>query len=152
MDLEHARTRLDRLAFLRAPQMKSLLTLPQQLQSLHAAVESLPELDPSSAALDAGVLPEPGKRPWETTKTGYLNWAVEQLMQRAKEKAKGESGDSAAFAEGSSAVGATAAAAYAIARAEDVKAILGQLTGDGAKVPADSGKGKGVDRTDVTPG
>ncbi|KAI0715072.1 Mis12 protein-domain-containing protein [Earliella scabrosa] len=151
-DLEHARARLDRLAFLRSPHMQELLALPKQLQSLHAAVSSLPEIDPSSAALEPGVLPEPGKRPWETSKTGYLNWAVDQLMQRAKEKAKSETGEGAAFAEGSSAVGATAAAAYDIARAEDVKAFLGQVAGEGADVSVDSGKGKGVDRMDSTPG
>ncbi|TFK94976.1 Mis12-domain-containing protein [Polyporus arcularius HHB13444] len=151
-DLEYARTRQDRLAFLRAPQMQALLALPDQLQALHGAVESLPEIDPSTAALEPGILPEPGKRPWETSKTGYVNWAVDQLMQRAKEKAKGEAGEGAAFAEGSSAVGATAATAYDIARAEDMKAILGQVVGEGADVPAIGGKGKAVDRMDTTPG
>ncbi|KAI0718902.1 Mis12 protein-domain-containing protein [Cerioporus squamosus] len=130
-DLEHARTRQERLAFLRAPQMQALLALPDQLQALHSA---------------------PGKRPWETSKTGYVNWAVDQLMQRAKEKAKGEAGEGATFAEGSSAVGATAATAYDVARAEDVKAILGQVLGEGADVPANGGKGKAVDRMDTTPG
>ena len=95
---------------------------------------------------------EPGKRPWETSKTGYVNWAVDQLMQRAKEKAKGEAGEGAAFAEGSSAVGATAAMAYDVGRAEDVKAILGQIVGEGADVPAHGGQGKAVDSMDTTPG
>lgn len=151
-DLEHARTRLDRLAFLRSPQMQALLALPNQLQSLHNSVASLPEIDPSSAALEPGILPEPGKRPWETSKTGYLNWAVDQLMQRAKEKAKDESGEGAAFAEGSSAVGATAAAAYDIGRAEHVKAMLERVAGEGAVVSVETGKGKVVDRMDSTPG
>ncbi|KAI0634690.1 Mis12-domain-containing protein [Trametes polyzona] len=122
-DLEHARARLDRLAFLRAPQMQALLSLSDEFQSMFDAVASLPPLDPSSAVLEPGAAPEPGKRPWETSKTGYLNWAVEQLMQRAKERAKSEPGGSP-FGEGSSAVGAAAAAAYEVGEAQDVRALL----------------------------
>ena len=117
---------------------------------MYAAVSSLPPVDASAPA----VVPEqPGKRPWETSKTGYLNWAVAQLMERAKEKAKSEQGDGgedgAAFAEGSAEVGAAAAAAYGVGRAEDMKAILEAVGGDPG---AESGKGKNVDRMDTRPG
>ncbi|KAL7283921.1 hypothetical protein ACG7TL_001193 [Trametes sanguinea] len=130
-DLDRARERLDRLSFLRAPQMQTLLSLPGDFQTMFEAVASLPPLDPSSAVLEPGVVPEPGKRPWETSKTGYLNWAVEQLMQRAKEKAKREqSGASGSgFGEGSSAVGAAAASAYEVGSAEDIKALLERVGG-----------------------
>ncbi|KAI8971300.1 Mis12 protein-domain-containing protein [Trametes punicea] len=146
-DLEQARERLDRLSFLRTPQMQALLSLPEDFRSMFDAVSSLPALDPSAAALEPGAVPEPGKRPWETSKTGYLNWAVEQLMQRAKEKAKGEQGGGA-FGEGSSAVGAAAAAAYEVGSAEDVKALLEQV--GGAALSEDNEKGKGVDRMDTS--
>ncbi|KAI0360303.1 Mis12-domain-containing protein [Trametes cingulata] len=143
-DLEHARQRLERLSFLRAPQMQALLALPDEFHTMFDAVSSLPPLDPSDAALEPGVVPEPGKRPWETSKTGYLNWAVEQLMQRAKEKAKGEQGGSS-FGEGSSAVGATAAAAYEAGSAQDVKALLEEIGG----TPA--GEGSREDKNGVDP-
>lgn len=29
-------------------------------------------------------LAHPGKRPWETSKAGYMNWAAKQLLARAK--------------------------------------------------------------------
>ncbi|KAM5541895.1 hypothetical protein V8D89_004624 [Ganoderma adspersum] len=153
LDLSHARTRLDRLAFLRAPQMHALHALPDELQAMYASVSALPPAD----ALDtrgAGPTTEPGKRPWETSKTGYLNWAVGQLMERAKEKARGEhigegegegeGEDGAAFAEGSAEVGAAVGAAYGVGRAEDVKAMLEAVGGDlGAE---------GGERMDTGPG
>lgn len=127
-DLEHARERLERLSFLRAPQMQALLDLPSEFETMFDAVASLPPLDPSDAGLDPGAGPEPGKRPWETSKTGYLNWAVEQLMQRAKERAKSEPAGNA-FGEGSSAVSAATAAAYEVGSAQDVRALLEQMGG-----------------------
>ncbi|KAI0327644.1 Mis12-domain-containing protein [Cubamyces sp. BRFM 1775] len=146
-DLERSRDRLERLSFLRAPQMQALLSLPNEFQAMFDAVSSLPPLDPSSAVLEPGIVPEPGKRPWETSKTGYINWAVEQLMQRAKEKAKGEPSASG-FGEGSSAVSAAAAAAYDVGSAEDVKALLEQA--GSRPSPPNGEKGKGVDRMDTS--
>ncbi|KAI9061573.1 Mis12-domain-containing protein [Trametes sanguinea] len=136
-DLDRARERLDRLSFLRTPQMQTLLSLPAEFQTMYEAVASLPPLDSSSAVLDPGVVPEPGKRPWETSKTGYLNWAVEQLMQRAKEKAKREQPgvSGGGFGEGSSAVSAAAASAYEVGSAEDIKALLERV--GGASPPVD---------------
>lgn len=83
-------------------------------------VASLPPLDPAFTAPEPTGSSEPGKRPWEMSKTGYFNWAVEQLMLRAKEKARGEGG----FGEGSSAVGAIATSAYGVGSADYVKAAL----------------------------
>lgn len=122
--------------------MQALLSLPNDFQTMFDAVSSLPPLDPSSTALDPGVVPEPGKRPWEVSKTGYLNWAVEQLMQRAKEKAKSEPGGST-FGEGSSAVSAATAAAYEIGSAQDAKALLGRIGGS-------SHDKKGADQMDLS--
>ncbi|EKM56239.1 uncharacterized protein PHACADRAFT_91614 [Phanerochaete carnosa HHB-10118-sp] len=76
--------RLEKLAFLRAPQMQTLTQLPEEFLAMHDAVASLPPHDPSSEVLKVPP-PQPGKRPWETSRTGYLNWAIEQLLGRAKE-------------------------------------------------------------------
>lgn len=75
-------------------------------------VSTLPRHDPASFQLP---LPDPGKRPWETSKTGYLNWAVGQLLVR---------GGGANGIQGSSVVGKTAEGAYGVGRSEDLKAAL----------------------------
>ena len=127
---------------------------------MYASVSALPPAD-SLESMGSASAPttEPGKRPWETSKTGYLNWAVGQLMERAKEKARGEKGgegegggeggDGAAFAEGSAEVGAAVGAAYGVGRAEDVKAILDAMGGDSG---AAGGKEKDGERMDTRPG
>ncbi|KAI0938296.1 hypothetical protein AcV5_000004 [Taiwanofungus camphoratus] len=133
--LAHSQSRLERLSFLRAPQLQALRALPDEFQTMYISVSSLPAVDPSSDAAEQIPLPEPGKRQWETSKTGYLNWAVEQLMVRAKEQAKGEG----AFTEGSSAVGAAAAVAYR--STQDVKAVLENNMGREAPADADGREG-----------
>ena len=50
---------------------------------MYQTLLSLPPLEPSFASVD---LTEPGKRQWETNKSGYLNWAVGRLL------AKGDTG------------------------------------------------------------
>lgn len=83
---------------------------------MYDSISSLPPHDPTAFQLP---LPDPGKRPWETSKTGYLNWAVGQLLIRAR--------DSGAGMEGIAAVGKAVEDAYAIGKSEDVKAALGML-------------------------
>ena len=144
-DLTHARQRLDRLAFLRAPQVRTLLALPAELEAMHAAVAALPP--PPDLAPEAAV-PELGKRPWETSKTGYVAWAVEQLMERAKERARGEPGEGGAFSEGRAEVAATAERTKAVGRVGDLKRALEMAAGGGVR----SGKGKGVETMDTRPG
>lgn len=95
--------------------MQTLIQLPYEFMAMYNAVASLPPHDPS-AADQVGIPPsEPGKRPWETSKTGYLNWAIEQLLSKAKERGQDE---------GSSAVGVVANTAFGVAQPEDVKAAL----------------------------
>ncbi|KAH9930420.1 Mis12 protein-domain-containing protein [Epithele typhae] len=131
-DLTRAQSRLARLAFLRSPQMETLLSLPASLQSMHASVSALPPLDPASLEPTHPVT-EPGKRPWETSQTGYLAWAVEQLMEHAKERAREEGGNREArgsakvFGEGRAEVAAAAARAYGVGSAEDLKASIEHL-------------------------
>ncbi|PFH47467.1 hypothetical protein AMATHDRAFT_113470, partial [Amanita thiersii Skay4041] len=62
------------------PLLDSLTDLPKQLLTLYEHVSSLPPLEPAVAAsLALAPEPEAGKRPWETSKTGYLNWALARL-------------------------------------------------------------------------
>ncbi|OCH84966.1 Mis12-domain-containing protein [Obba rivulosa] len=71
-----SKNRLSRLSSLRSPQLQTLLSLPASFHAMHTAVASLPPIDPAATAPEHLAAPEPGKRQWETSKTGYLNWAV----------------------------------------------------------------------------
>ena len=51
---------------------------------MYETLSSLPPVEPSLASVD---LTEPGKRQWETSKSGYINWAVGRLL------VKGEAGE-----------------------------------------------------------
>jgi kinetochore protein Mis12/MTW1 len=62
----------------------ALTSLPEHVRDLFESVASLPHLDPTAAT--APPLPDPSKRPWETSKTGYINWAVGQLVAKTKEQ------------------------------------------------------------------
>ncbi|KAH8089874.1 Mis12-domain-containing protein [Cristinia sonorae] len=116
----HAESRLTRLSFLRSPHLQSLHTLlPDSFTNMYAAVASLPPHDHAPARSPA----DPGKRPWETSKSGYLSWARDQLVARTKGEENGD-GDGDGRGQGSSAVGALVASADQVARVEDVKAIL----------------------------
>ncbi|THU91635.1 Mis12-domain-containing protein [Dendrothele bispora CBS 962.96] len=76
--------RFERLSALDSPRMDVLARLPPQLLAMHEALTNLPPLGPETiAALTQIPMTEPGKRQWETSKAGYLNWAVNQLLQRS---------------------------------------------------------------------
>ena len=108
--------------------MQTLLTLPKDFLATYEAVSALPPYDPSTASQLSVPLADPGKRPWETSKTGYVNWAVAQLVARSKD---GEQGS------GSAAVGPVVDAAYRIAKAEDMKAVTELVAGTSHKLPRD---------------
>ncbi|KDQ53724.1 hypothetical protein JAAARDRAFT_161413 [Jaapia argillacea MUCL 33604] len=123
VQLRHSEQRLERLSFLHSPAMDTLSTLPEQFLTMFESVSTLPPLDPSSdsvSALSQLRLSDPGKRQWETNKTGYFYWAVEQLLARSREKA-GQ--------KGSASVGEAALAAYDVGQVEDVKAALEAVSG-----------------------
>ncbi|KAF9270579.1 Mis12-domain-containing protein [Marasmius fiardii PR-910] len=85
-----AEKRLDKLSIIDSERLDILAKLPQQLMAMNGAVTNLPVLDPATiAALTQFPLSEPGKREWETSKTGYLNWAVSQLLERSREEEPG---------------------------------------------------------------
>lgn len=57
---------------------------------MFSAVSSLPALTPeATAALIQLPLADPGKRPWETNKSAYFDWATKQLLARVKQQASG---------------------------------------------------------------
>ena len=95
---------------------------------MHNAVAALPPYDPSAVEQLARPVSEPGKRQWETSKAGYFVWAVEQLLERAKERGQGE---------GSSAVTAVANAASATGSTDDVKRLVEVLSSEKAEEAMD---------------
>ena len=54
-------------------------TLPTKYLAMYKSLSSLPPLEPSFGSVD---LTEPGKRQWEPSKSGYLNWAVGRLLAK----------------------------------------------------------------------
>jgi kinetochore protein Mis12/MTW1 len=71
--------------------MQSLGPLSEDFARFFRAVSSLPPSDPELSQL---LLHDPGKRQWEISRTGYLNWAAAQLMNRVRVRS-GASGVSA---------------------------------------------------------
>ncbi|KAJ6541896.1 Mis12 protein-domain-containing protein [Mycena capillaripes] len=66
-------------------------SLPAALLAMQKSVSTLPELEPATiSALSQFRLTEAGKRQWEMGKTGYINWAISQLLVKAKEEGGSE--------------------------------------------------------------
>ncbi|TFK49225.1 hypothetical protein OE88DRAFT_1662651 [Heliocybe sulcata] len=85
--LDRSQRRLQRLSFLQGPSLSTLQSLPSAFMKMYDSVSQLPPIDHSSesaVALTQLALSNPGKRQWETNRTGYFNWAVEQLKGRAR--------------------------------------------------------------------
>ena len=83
MQRRRAEARRDRISLLTPTSLNLLASIPPQLLVMYDSVRSLPVLDAEErAALLQMALTEPGKRKWETSKTGYLNWAVSQLLAK----------------------------------------------------------------------
>ena len=111
-----AESRLLRVEFLTSPTLDVVSSIPDQLSDLHASMAELPVLDPAAIAeLTQFQLTDPGKRQWETSKTGYLNWAVDQLLARVRRQEG---------AGGSTAASELVTQVHDIATAEDLKATL----------------------------
>ncbi|KAJ7611018.1 Mis12 protein-domain-containing protein [Roridomyces roridus] len=80
--LRSRRTIYKRLAPLE-PMLQTGQTLPTRLMEMHESVSTLPELQPTTtAAISQLRHTEAGKRQWEMGKTGYLNWALSQLLSK----------------------------------------------------------------------
>lgn len=118
--LNRSEQRVRRLDFLADHTATELLsTLPDQVLQLFDSVSSLPPLDPTAPTVQP--LPDPSKRPWETSKAGYLNWAVGQLVSRSSELAPNS--------RGSLNVGNTVQQAASIGEAPDLKNALKEFDG-----------------------
>ncbi|KAG6837474.1 hypothetical protein H0H93_009017 [Arthromyces matolae] len=79
-------TRLQYLSKLKSPSLDVLGALPHKVVAMYNAVAGLPPLDASSLT-SLGY--DPGKRQWETSVTGYKNWAVAQLLDKADSSEEG---------------------------------------------------------------
>ncbi|KAJ7146222.1 Mis12 protein-domain-containing protein [Mycena epipterygia] len=68
------------------PTVVAARSLPAGLMAMHESVSSLPELEPATiSALAQLRLTEAGKRQWEMGRTGYINWAIAQLLVKSEE-------------------------------------------------------------------
>lgn len=83
----YADEELERLSMLKSPSLDIFAAIPSKMTAMYNAVSALPPLDASMLASLSHA--EPGKRPWETSATGYKNWAVEQLLDREESGAGG---------------------------------------------------------------
>jgi kinetochore protein Mis12/MTW1 len=65
--------------------MDVYMSLPDTFANMYETVSSLGTLDPSTTEmLSQFQMTEPGKRQWETSETGYLKWAVRQLLAKGR--------------------------------------------------------------------
>ncbi|KAJ7902976.1 Mis12 protein-domain-containing protein [Mycena leptocephala] len=84
VELEKARQLCDNLAAYEST--AAATSLPTALMAMQKSVSTLPELEPATiSALSQFRLSGAGKRQWEMGKTGYINWAISQLLVKAKE-------------------------------------------------------------------
>lgn len=83
---------------------------------MFSAVSSLPALTPeSTAAFTQLPLADPGKRPWETTKLAYFDWATKQLLTKVKQQTSGT---------GDSTIASLTRFSDAIAKSRDMDALV----------------------------
>ncbi|KAF4616881.1 hypothetical protein D9613_008921 [Agrocybe pediades] len=83
--LAQAEARLSRLSALASSSdttLDTLEVLPAKFIQMFNNLSSLPPLDVSPTT----ELSEPGKRHWETSKTGYMNWAIGRLLVKGEGK------------------------------------------------------------------
>lgn len=94
----------NRLAALLPPETLAVLTeMPSKLMSMYSAVSSLPassnpegtaEEDAKALTQLKMQLSDPGRRAWETSRAGYVNWAIGRLKSRVSETGGGRNGGS----------------------------------------------------------
>ena len=112
--LRRSQRRVERLSYLSdADTVSAMRTLPDQVVELFEDAASLPHLDPSITCPPP--LPDTSKRLWETGKSGYVNWAVAQLIATAKEQARSPGG--------STTVGNAVEQAASVGQTRDVRSI-----------------------------
>ncbi|KAF5318496.1 hypothetical protein D9619_011034 [Psilocybe cf. subviscida] len=89
---QHAETRLTSLSSInptsQTPAQDPLHTLPPKILAMYTTLASLSAHAPLNTidvpARAPSAQADPGKRQWETSRTGYLSWAVGRLVERAE--------------------------------------------------------------------
>ncbi|KAF9057008.1 Mis12 protein-domain-containing protein [Panaeolus papilionaceus] len=123
-----SKTRLSSLSALSTP-LPILSTLPDSLKAMHEHLSTLPPtselslLSPSSTSGSSLTQQQQGKRQWETSKAGYMNWALRQLMVRND----GEEREMVGGGTGTAAVDRLVRSAEEMGSAGDMKAMVGKL-------------------------
>ncbi|EJD01929.1 uncharacterized protein FOMMEDRAFT_108973, partial [Fomitiporia mediterranea MF3/22] len=118
--------------------LAALATLPPSLTLLFESIASLPHID---GTLTSPIPPpDPSKRLWETGHTGYVTWAVQQLIAKAKENAP------APTPGGSNAVSNVVDQTERVGEVQDVKALLDNVDAEGEEV-AEGDEGNDMDTT-----
>lgn len=94
--------------------------MPSKITDMAETIYSIQPLEPPIVASHAQPpQPEVGRRPWESSKTGYVNWVVAKLVEKAREL--GKEGD----------VNDLQAEAEAVAKVEILRAALNELEAEG---------------------
>ncbi|KAG6917760.1 hypothetical protein DXG01_001165 [Tephrocybe rancida] len=115
--------KVEQLSLLKSPSLDIMGTLPTKVVAMYNAVAALPPLDTSTVAT---LSHDPGKRQWESSTTGYKNWAVAQLLDRA------ESGGP----EGRSVVDTLMARVHEVGRTEQLRTAVEAMGGVRADLDA----------------
>lgn len=91
-------------------------SVPSKITDMAEIIYSIQPLEPPIVASHAQPpQPEVGRRPWESSKTGYVNWVIAKLVEKAREL--GKEGD----------VNNLQAGAEAVAKVEILKVALNEL-------------------------
>ena len=86
---QHAEQRLESLSSGLSPSLDLLGHVPSKIIDMFDVVYSLPMLEPITvSSVVYAPRPEAGRRSWETSKTGYVNWTVAKLIEKAKDAEK----------------------------------------------------------------
>lgn len=97
---------------------------------MYDACSSLEPLDAATlSTLTQVELSEPGKRPWESTKSGYLKWATERLIATAKER-EGGINEVTSLVDHAEQIGRAERLKKALEVAESVRESLGGMDQD----------------------
>ncbi|KAF8877824.1 Mis12 protein-domain-containing protein [Gymnopilus junonius] len=146
--------------------LQTLTALPPKLLSLHQTLISLPPISTLPAPHTTGSsshpaigLVEPGKRVWETSQTGYVNWALGRLLYRSQAQASGSGAGSSPTGssggedsgKGQGIVDRIDRSAAEIGSGEELRSALEVIEGvrrelnDALSRSRDQGRGEGAD-------
>jgi kinetochore protein Mis12/MTW1 len=109
------------------PSFEELSNLPQKYEAMYNACSSFEPLDAATlSALNQVELSEPGKHPWESTKSGYMKWAKERLTA----KSDGLINEVTTLTDDTGEIGGVEKLRRALETVQDVRTSLGDMAGD----------------------